>query len=307
MEKPSVHPYLVLVIGVVALSTSAIFVKLASAPPAIIATYRLAFSALLTLPFVLIQRNTLKELLHLTGKQMLAIVLAGGFLAVHFLLWFESLRFTSVASSTVLVTLQPLFAFIGGFFLFRERISALPLAGCLLALLGSFVIGWGDFQIGGIALWGDVLALLGAATVTGYWLIGQYIRQSLSLPAYTFVVYTVTALLLFLYDLCLGIPLTGYRSADWLWFFSLAFIPTLLGHSLLNWVIKWLNTTTISMSILGEPVGTAILAYLILGENITIAQSIGGAVMLLGIFLFIRYQKPLDKGVQTDEPISESK
>ncbi|MCK9906986.1 DMT family transporter, partial [Frankia sp. Cpl3] len=93
-----------------------------------------------------------------------------------FLLWFESLRYTSVASSTVLVTLQPLFAFIGGYFLFKERVSALALSGSLLAITGSFVIGWGDFQVGGTALWGDALALLGAMTVTGYWLIGQYVR-----------------------------------------------------------------------------------------------------------------------------------
>jgi drug/metabolite transporter (DMT)-like permease len=300
MDKPFIHPYLALFLGVVAVSTSAIFVKLTSAPAPVIATYRLIFSALLTLPFLLWNRGVLTEIRQLTRKQWLLSALSGAFLASHFLLWFESLNYTSVASSTVLVTLQPLFSFIGGYFLFGEKLRPLALSGGLLAIVGSFVIGWGDFRVGGMALWGDILALLGAVTVTAYWLIGQYVRQSISSFAYTLVVYTITSLLLLAYDLSLGYELTGYPSSDWLWFFCLALFPTLLGHSIFNWIIKWLNTTTISMGILGEPVGTAILAYFILGEVVTLPQWVGGLIILFGIYLFIRYNQPV-KGVEPDE------
>lgn len=289
MEKPSFPPYLALVIGVVAVSTSAIFVKLASAPPAIIATYRLIFSVLLTLPFLLFTKGVFQEIRSLQWKQWGWGLLSGAFLASHFVLWFESLNYTSVASSTVLVTLQPLFAFIGGYFFFKERVSGIGILGGLLAIGGSFVIGWGDFQVGGKALFGDILALLGALTVTAYWLIGQHIRRDVSMLTYTLLVYSTSSLFLLLYDGLMGYPLYGYPASDWGWFFCLALIPTLLGHTIFNWVIKWLNTSTISMSILGEPIGTAILAYFILGEIVTLPQYIGGAIILAGIYLFIRF------------------
>lgn len=301
MNRPAFPPYLALLIGVIAVSTSAIFVKLSSAPAPIIATYRLLFSVLLTVPFLFWTRGVLRELVRLKRKQWLLVTCSGAFLASHFLLWFESLQYTSVASSTVLVTLQPLFAFLGGYLLFHERLRLLALAGGFLAIAGSFIIGWGDFRIGGMALWGDILALLGAMTVTGYFLIGQYVRQAMSLTAYTLAVYSITTLFLVGYDLLFGYPLIGYPLADWGWFFCLALIPTLLGHSIFNWAIKWLSTSTISMSILGEPVGTAILAYFILDEKLTGPQWIGGGVILFGIFLFIRYNHQ-EKGGKINGP-----
>ncbi|MFP3388580.1 DMT family transporter [Brevibacillus sp. SIMBA_040] len=300
LEKPLFPPYLALLIGVIAISTSAIFVKLSNAPAPIIATYRLVFSVVLTLPFLFWNRGALGEIVKMPKKVWLLCLLSGAFLASHFLLWFESLNYTSVASSTVLVTLQPLFAFIGGYFFFGEKVRLLALTGGLLAVVGSFVIGWGDFQVGGMALLGDALALMGAATVTGYWLVGQYVRQHMSSFAYTLVVYSATSLILVAYDLVLGYPLIGYPASDWGWFFCLALFPTLLGHSIFNWIIKWLNTTTISMGILGEPIGTAILAYFILGEVVTLPQWIGGLIIIAGIYLFIRYnQNP--KGVNSVE------
>ncbi|WJQ83006.1 DMT family transporter [Brevibacillus brevis] len=300
LEKPLFPPYLALLIGVIAISSSAIFVKLSDAPAPIIATYRLIFSVLLTLPFLFWNRGALTEIGAISKKVWLLCILSGTFLASHFLLWFESLNYTSVASSTVLVTLQPLFAFIGGYFFFGEKVRFLALSGGLLAIAGSFVIGWGDFQVGGMALWGDFLALMGAVTVTGYWLVGQYVRQHMSSFAYTLVVYTATSVILVAYDLALGYSLVGYPAADWGWFFCLALFPTLLGHSIFNWIIKWLNTTTISMGILGEPIGTAILAYFILGEVVTPPQWIGGLIIIAGIYVFIRFNQPA-KGVSSIE------
>ncbi|OUQ88854.1 EamA family transporter [Brevibacillus brevis] len=300
LEKPLFPPYLALLIGVIAISSSAIFVKLSDAPAPIIATYRLIFSVLLTLPFLFWNRGALAEIGEMSKKVWLLCILSGAFLASHFLLWFESLNYTSVASSTVLVTLQPLFAFIGGYFFFGEKVRFLALSGGLLAIAGSFVIGWGDFQVGGMALWGDFLALMGAVTVTGYWLVGQYVRQHMSSFAYTLVVYTATSVILVAYDLALGYSLVGYPTADWGWFFCLALFPTLLGHSIFNWIIKWLNTTTISMGILGEPIGTAILAYFILGEVVTPPQWIGGLIIIAGIYVFIRFNQPA-KGVSSIE------
>lgn len=287
--------YLALFLGVAALSTSSIFVKLSTAPAPVIAFYRMLLSTLFIIPMLLWNKNAWKEFRSLTARQLLLFVLSGLLLAVHFILWFESLRFTSVASSTVLVTLQPLFAFIGGYFLFGEKLKGMAIMGGILAILGSIIIGVGDIKIGGMALLGDCLALLGAAVITAYFLIGQHVRKAISLSVYTFIVYLASSVFLIVYCVALQYPLTGYSGENWLLFLGLALIPTLLGHTVMNWLIRWLSTSTISMSILGEPVGTCILAYFILGEIITMEQAVGASVILFGIFLYIYSQQMAGK------------
>ncbi|WP_026887106.1 DMT family transporter [Clostridium beijerinckii] len=284
--------YLILLIGVVALSTSAIFVKLSSAPAPIIATYRMMFSTFILLPVLLIRKGTIKELINLSHKQLILGSISGAFLALHYGLWFESLTYTSVASSTIFVTLQPLFAFAGGYFFFGERLRGLALGGGILAIIGSFIVGFGDFNIGGKALTGDSLALIAAASITVYFFIGQYLRKNLSLIVYALIAYSSSTLFLLAYSLFCRYPLVGYPSVDWLWFLGLAFISTIMGQTIFNWLIKWVNTSTISMSILGEPIGTCILAYFIFGDIVTLKQLIGSTIILFGIFLFLIYNKP---------------
>ncbi|RYL95927.1 DMT family transporter [Sporolactobacillus sp. THM7-4] len=287
-----VYYYSLLLFAVAAISTSAIFVKLSSAPAPIIAFYRMAFSALILLPFIFMGKS-LNELRLMPWKQWLWSILSGIFLAVHYILWFESLRFTSIASSTVIVTLQPIFAFIGGYFLYAERLSILAVCGGLMSILGSFIIGFGDFQIGGMALFGDILAFIAAMMITIYFLIGQHVRKTISLVPYAFIGYASSSLFLVIYSLAVRVPFTGYPAKDWVWFFSLAFVSTILGHSIFNWLIKWLNTSTISMSILGEPVGTYIFAFFIFGDRLTPAQIIGSGIILIGIYVFLKFNKRL--------------
>lgn len=170
MRLPPFNPYLAIFIGIISVSTSAILVKLAAgAPAAIIANYRLLFAVIFMLPIILYKYRDEFKLIH--KKDWIYSALAGVFLATHFILWFESLNYTSVASSVVLVTLQPIFAFIGTYIFFQERFSQAAIISMFIALLGSIIIGWGDFQIEGMALFGDILALLGAIAVTGYFLL----------------------------------------------------------------------------------------------------------------------------------------
>lgn len=284
-SEPPIPPYLALLIGVCAVSTSAIFVKLATAPTSVIATYRLAFTVLLMTPVVLVKCRG--EWRHVSLKDWLICAAAGVFLAFHFLLWFGSLAFTSVASSVVLVALQPIFAFIGTFIFFRERMKWKTIAGGILAVVGSVIISWGDFEASGAALLGDIMAILGAVMVTVYFLFGQNARKRLSLLLYTYVVYGVASIVLFLYDFTFSEPVTGFPLNDWLIFLGLAIIPTLLGHTIFNGIIKWISTSVVSMSILGEPIGSSILAYFLLGESIKLSQWIGGFVILLGIYVFL--------------------
>lgn len=289
MNSPRLLPYIALVIGVLAVSASAIFVKLTSAPAPVIAFYRLFFSTVLIAPLFLMK--SLGEVKLMSKKEWFYSTIAGVFLAFHFILWFESLNFTSVASSVVLVTLQPLFAFIGTYFFFKEKVSKVAIFSGVVAIIGSVIISWGDFQISGLALFGDFLALAACAMITAYLLFGQGIRKRHSLTLYTFIVYGISSVTLLIYCLLLQYPLSPYPLSDWYYFLLQALVPTLLGHSLFNWALKWVSTNTISVMILFEPVGAIILAYYILGENVISSQLIGGAVIMIGIFMFL-LEKP---------------
>ncbi|MEQ6376697.1 DMT family transporter [Bacillaceae bacterium S4-13-58] len=286
MNKPPLKAYLAILIGVVSVSTAAVLVKLTEqAPASIIANYRLLFAVLIMAPYVILKSR--HEFKLISKRDWKLSIFAGIFLAFHFILWFESLNYTSVASSVVLVTLQPIFAFLGTFLFFQEKFTPAAIISMIIAIIGSILISWGDFQLNGMALFGDILALLGAVMVTGYFLLGQTVRKRLSLMTYTFVVYGISSLTLILYNLLLQKSFVGYPMNDWLIFLALAIIPTFFGHTLFNWAIKWVSTSTISMSILFEPVGASILAFFILGERISWSQWLGGTIIIFGLSLFI--------------------
>ncbi|BCB05390.1 DMT family transporter [Bacillus sp. KH172YL63] len=299
MSETKVNPYLLLAIGVIAVSTSAILVKVSTASSGVLAFYRLFFTVLLMSPVFFLKY--VKELKVITHTDWLFSVLAGVFLAFHFILWFESLDYTSVASSTVLVTLQPLFAFIGGYLFFQEKVTGKAIVSALFAVSGSIIISWGDFRISGSALWGDLLALAACALITGYLLFGQTIRKRLSLITYTYLVYTISSAVLLLYVLIRGESLWPYPGEEWVYFLLLAVIPTLLGHSLFNWSLKWLSTSTISVAILFEPIGASVLAYWLLSENLQLSQVVGGMIIMLGVMFFLIEERKMKRVVQGNE------
>ena len=303
MNRTIVNPYFALIIGVIAVSASAIFVKFSSAPSGVIAFYRLLFSVLFMLPIFFMKY--VKELVHISKRDWLFATLAGVFLAFHFILWFESLNYTSVASSTVLVTLQPLFAFIGTYLFFKERFSLKAMICALLAIIGSVIISWGDFRISGTALFGDILALLACALVTAYLMFGQTVRKRISLITYTFVVYSISTIVLFIYVLVVGESLYPYPKSEWVNFILLALIPTLLGHSLFNWAVKWISTSIISMAILFEPVGATILAYYLLSEKVVLTQLLGGSIVIVSISLFLLNERRVKQKQVKRESIKE--
>ncbi len=290
MEKPSIHPYIPIIVGVFSVALSAIFVKMTSADSGVTAFYRMLFSIIIMSPVFFLKYT--HEIKKLSKRDWTFASIAGVFLAFHFILWFESLNYTSVASSTVLVTLQPLFAFAGTYFFFKEKLSVKTLLSGAIAILGSVLIGYGDFKVSGSALFGDILALIACALITAYLLFGQDVRKRLSLVTYTFVVYGISTITLFFYIVFKGESFGPYPASEWMWFLLLALIPNLLGHTLFNWALKWVSTNVISIAILFEPIGAAILAYFILGEYLTASQIIGGSVVLAGITLFVvDYQK----------------
>lgn len=279
--------YIILFTAVFFLSTSGIFAKLAEAPSGIIAFYRLLFAALALWPWVILHPEELNQFKALTTKQKCLGLLSGSILAAHYVLWFESLHYTSVASSVMLVTLQPLFAIVGCYFLYNERYSLAALGGCALALVGCAIISWGDFAVSWRAFLGDLMAFTAAGVITAYFLVGQSIRKSLSAITYSVLGYTSGALFLGLYSLASGYSFTGYPTSTWLDFLGLALLSTILGQVIFNWLLKWLSATVISMSILGEPIGTCILGYIFLNEVLSLQQALGMLLILCGIGIFL--------------------
>jgi len=303
MSDIKVNPYTALAIGVISVSTSAILVKVSTAPSGVIAFYRLLFSVLFMLPIFLLKY--VPELKLITKRDWVYSIIAGVFLAFHFILWFESLNYTSVASSTVLVTLQPLFAFLGTYFFFKEKFSWKAILSGMTAIIGSVIISWGDFKISGSALYGDILALIACALITANFMFGQTVRQRVSLITYTFVVYSMSTITLLFYVLIKQEPLLPYGTSDWVYFILLALVPTLLGHTLFNWSLKYLSTSTISMAILFEPVGAAVLAYFLLSEAITWTQFLGGGIVIAGVSLFLLDERKIRIKKMNDKPVSK--
>jgi drug/metabolite transporter (DMT)-like permease len=277
-----------LVLGVVAVSTSAPMIRLADAPSLAVAFYRNALAAAVLLPVALLGRRG--ELRGLGRRDAAALAMAGALLAVHFAAWIPSVSLTTVAASTVLVTSQPVWAAAGGRLLFGERIAGAAVAGIALALVGAVLISGFDFTISGEAFAGDLLALLGAVTAAGYLLTGRRLRQRLSLPTYTGAVYGVCAVLLLAAMLITGTPLTGYSPRVWLLFALMAAGPQILGHTVFNYLLREVDATVVAVAIMGEPVLASLLALVLFDEVPPVFAVLGGVLILAGIYVAVLAQ-----------------
>ena len=278
--------YVVLAAGVLCVSFAALFIRLADAPPLVIATYRLCLASIVLLP--LSWRHIRYDWLHLEKRELLMMLLAGIFLAVHFGLWITSLSYTSVATSVVLVTVSPIFLAIASRFLFAQKLRRQAIAGIIISLGGAVLISYGNWQLGEKPFEGAMLALGGAITISGYLLVGQRLRSEIGILTYTSTVFGTAAILLLILTLAWGYTLTGYSGTTYIMVALLALVPQLIGHSSLNWALRFVPATLIAVAVLGEPVGAIIWAYALLGESPTVPEIAGGVLILSGIFMAFR-------------------
>jgi drug/metabolite transporter (DMT)-like permease len=271
-------------IGILAVSTASIFIRLCDAPALIIATYRMVFASLILLPYALYKRTD-----RAWGKKEIGwLILSGFFLSLHFAFWIASLKYTSVASSVVLVSTHPIFVGIGSRLFLRERMGIYLILGIVLSVLGSAFISYGDMALSERALMGDGLALLGALTASGYFLVGRKMRKSQDLFSYVLPVYSTAALALIVFSLAFQEAFWGYSPSTYFYLLLLALIPQLIGHTTFNWALKYLPVSMVAITILGEPIGSTILAYFILGEGLTSWKILGGVLILVGILIALR-------------------
>jgi len=294
-----------LVVAILAVSTASILIRFAQAdaPSLVIAALRLTFATLMLAPLALTRHRA--ELRQLTRNEITLGVISGLFLTAHFATWITSLEYTTVASSAVFVSTGPLWVALLSPMLLNERLTRTAIIGLVLALAGGVVVGLSDacvFQNGlqcpemgrllhGRAMWGNFLALAGAWAVTGYLIIGRKLRAKMSLIPYIFLVYGISAggliiLMLVAGQSPMGLPLKAY-----IWIFLLALIPQIIGHSTFNWALGYLPAAFVAVTTLGEPVGSAILAFFILQETPSVVMIFGGILILFGIYLASRNTK----------------
>lgn len=297
-NTPAGTPQVGLFFGILAVSTASIFIRFAQgeAPSLLIAAGRMLGATLLLFPFAI--RHLREDLKKVSGRTISFLVTAGIFLGMHFATWITSLEYTSVASSVVLVTTAPLWVALLSPVLLKEKVKTAVFLGLAISMLGSIMVGMSTLcnlnqssvtclnlskLFEGNAFWGNLLALAGAFLSAGYLMIGRHVRHEVSLLSYTFMVYGVAAVsLLFMLALS-GVVLRPYTAQTWFWIFLLALIPQVLGHSTFNYFLKKLSAAFVSVALLGEPVGTVLLAFLFLGESPTPLEICGGILILAGI------------------------
>ncbi|WP_370636139.1 DMT family transporter [Lactobacillus sp. S2-2] len=278
---------ILLLITVIAISIASILVKLTNTPSSVMSMYRMYLASLFLIPMVLKHRIDFKTI---SKSNWFYLIIAGLFLALHFGLWFESLKLTTVTSSTVILSIQPIVALFGTFLIYKEKASVKSIATILVSILGVILVSWGD--LGGSnpsALIGDLLSFLSVIALVAYLLIGQAKIKNISFWTYSFIVFLFAGIFLNIFNLITSTKLTGYSSYDWMMFIALAIFPT-IAHVLYNYLLGFISPTTISMSMLGEPIGATVLAIIFLNQKITALQIFGGIIVLIGIYLFLKNQ-----------------
>lgn len=294
-RDPRRWAYLVLGLGVIVISSSSILTRYAQAAGVSslsIAAIRLSLAAILLTPLVLARASN--QILALSARDIRLGLAAGALLAAHFATWISSLAYTSVASSTVLVTTNPLWIALASMLIFHERMGRAILVAIGFALLGSILIFLADSAADSrqpAPLLGNLLALMGSLSVSAYLLIGRSLRRRLSLLTYVWLIYSSCAVTLVGVALIAHQPLWGFTPLAWSCLIALALGPQLLGHTVFNWALKHVSPTFIALTILGEPIGAALLALLLFGEGFSPLQLSGFVALLTGIYLAARNER----------------
>lgn len=284
------HPMIMIVVGILGISLSAIFVKYSTAPSAVTAAFRLLWTVVFMCPVVFGKKEVRRELFALEKKSIVLSVVSGVFLAIHFVLWFESLKHTTVASSTTIVCTEVIWVALGFCICMKGKLKGAAILAIAITFAGSIVIAWGDSASGGVHLFGDMLALLAAVAVAVYTLIGRVVREKVSTTVYTYVVYSACALVLVLTCLVQGYGLFDYGTSAMIVGALLAIFSTILGHSVFSWCLKYFSPAFVSASKLCEPIVAAVFATILFGEVPGMAVFVGGAMILGGTFYYSKIE-----------------
>ncbi|NMB99477.1 MAG: DMT family transporter [Thermoanaerobaculaceae bacterium] len=272
-----------LVIGLIATSFPAIFVRLADANALTISFYRNFLASLFILPLALFHFKKLGDYSALSPR----IILASLFLAFHFYCWNASLKLTTVASSLVIVATQPIWSALLGVVFLKEKISLRGFLSVFIAVSGVCAIAFLDIGKGSENLLGDLLALIAAVLASSYLITGRSVKDKIPLPLWLFSLYFLSSLILLFVCLISGVKLHNFSQTTYLMFFLMALIPSFIGHSLLNYAVRFIEAYKVQLWLLLEPIVSTFLAFLIFSEKPNLLFYPAAFVSLLGVILGI--------------------
>ena len=294
--------YFAILVSIISVSFASIFIvslNQRGVEPLTIALYRLLFTTLLILPFVLVYKTTRQELLHLPRSSLALMMFIGFVLAAHFALWITSLTKTSVASSVILVTAHPVLVGPVSYVFLKEKLSKINALGISISVAGVAFLVLGNYGFSSFALdtvEGNILAMLGGIAAGIYILGGRTLRKTVSVATYAFVVYATGTLALFVLCLVFQQPILNLTIGDYEILLLMAFVSGILGHTLYNWSLKYIRAAVASVALLGEPIGSSLLAYVMpwIHQQPSQFTLIGGGIILLGIYLTARNTQNVD-------------
>jgi len=284
-----VLPILVLTIGVTCISFGSVFARFADSPALVKSAYRLGISALIVVPYALVFHR--HEYFAMSRRDLSLCAVSGFFLALHFATWIASLDYTTVASSVILVNTIPIWIALFGVMTSAARMSRRMWASVLLSFLGACIVGYGDISFGRAALKGNVLAVAGSWSAAAYILCGRAVRKKLGLVPYIALCYGVAAFVLWSAVIVGGYNITGFSNVTWGAFIGAAVMSQILGHSSYNWALGYFSAGFVGIMLLGEPLGSAILAYFLFNEALTPVKIAGSSLLLYSIVIAAKEER----------------
>ncbi len=269
--------FLLILLGIVSISFASIFIRLSRSSPIVISTYRMGISSLILLPIFLFKKEKICK------KDFILFFLSGTFLAFHFYTWITSLRFTTIMSSTVLVTTNPIFVLIFSYLLFKKIPKIKTVLAIILSILGIILMSYGrEFSTN---MKGNILALLGAIFASLYIISNYSLRKKYDLINVIFRVYFISFIILFFISLFLRINLIFLPKREFLLLFLTSLFPQVIGHSIFNYALRFFSPTFISLTILGEPIGATLLGIIFFNEVPKFLEILGGFLIIFAILI----------------------
>ena len=284
--------YFALMIGIFAISTSAILIRWSSSDPLVIGSYRQTFATFLFLPFLL--KDKFQEILNLSSREIFELLIIGILLGAHFGFWISSVKATSVAASVLLGTCHIVYVSIIGWIVFGEKLNNRGIIGTVIALAGIIILFWGDLVEDPGNFRGNFLAFISGILAGLYYLGGRKHRKNISLPTYAFIVYFSSAVVMWFVVLTQGLEYRSIPNSEFQLFFLMALVPTLLGHTMQNWALAFLPAYVISITLLAEPIGSGLLAWYIFSEVPSLGVLVGGLIVLVGVYAVALSEKELN-------------
>jgi len=287
-------PYVALFVSIFSVSFAAILIVSLETgygtSPLSIAFFRLLFTWCLIMPFVLLSKKTRLEIFSLNVRDIFFMVGIGLILSAHFAFWVTSLARTSVASSVLLVTAHPVIVAPLAFYFLKEKLSSVNIFGIFISVFGVVLLVYGNYGFSSMTIDtfdGNVLAMLGGVAAGLYILGGRLMRKKIGVVTYAFVVYGISTIGLFFFCLFFGQPVYGLLPEEYGIILLMAFVAGILGHTMYNWALKYIPASVASVSLLGEPIGSSILALLLpwIGQVPSWFTVVGGGVIIFGIYL----------------------